>query len=133
MPRPTTLLAPAFLAAAVLGLIGTWYVALTSLPTERNYVGDVVASTPPWGSTETLLLTLAGLAFVLIEGRRQRVPYLWALAASVLVLGWAFAVPMFLFMRERLLNRRAVELREQLISNGVNLREPGRPAHHWFG
>lgn len=134
MLRPSTLLAPAYLIAAIVGLIGTWYLAIASLATERNYLGDVVASGQPWGSVENLLLTAAGLVFVLIEGSRQRVPYLWALVAAVLVLGPAFGVPMFMFMRQRRLIQQDAAYRAQLARNGVIFTEPGgRPAQHWFG
>lgn len=48
-PRPR-LLAPAYLTAAVLGLVGHWYFVIAALPTERNYLGDFVSRTPSWGS-----------------------------------------------------------------------------------
>ena len=134
MSRPTPLLAPAYLAAAVLGLVGTWYFAVAGLANERNYVGDVVLLRPFGLTVEVLLLSGVGLVFILAEGWRQRMPYLWAHAAAVLVFGVAFAVPMFLFMRERLLNQRAAALRAQLMRNGVIFHEPGgRRAHPWFG
>ncbi|MFT3859904.1 DUF2834 domain-containing protein [Micropruina sp.] len=94
------LLAPAYLAAAVVGLIGNWYFVIAALPTERNYLGDFVSRTQPWGSTETLLLTGAALAFIGWEGWQRQVSSLWAHLVSVLVLGPICAVPLFLYRRE---------------------------------
>lgn len=134
MSTPIPRLAPAFLAAAALGLAGTWYFAVAGPANERNHVGDVVSLRPFGLTVEVLLPSAAGLVFILAEGRRQRMPYLWARAAAVLVFGVAFAIPMFPFMRERLLNRQAAALRAQLMRNGVIFHEPGgRRAQHWFG
>lgn len=99
------LLAPAYLTAAFLGLVGNWYFVIAALPTERNYMGDFVSRTPSWGSNEMLLLTAAGLVFVCWEGWHQRLSYLWAHVAAVLVLGPFCAVPLFLYRRERQLCR----------------------------
>ena len=42
-------------------------------------------------------------AFVLLEGRRLRVPHLWAPIVGILV-GVCFALPLFLYLRERRLD-----------------------------
>lgn len=115
LTRPR-LLAPSYLTAAVLGLIGHWYFVIAALPTERNYLGEFVCRTPPWGSTETLLLTGAALVFVCWEGWQRQLTYLWAHAAAVLVLGPAFAVPLFLYRRELLLCRQEAELTAHVLA-----------------
>ncbi len=116
MFRPSTLLAPVYLTAAILGLIGTWYFALADLATERNYLGDLVTSRPPGGSLEVVLLSVAAVVFIVVEGRRQGLAYLWAHAAAVLVLGAPFAVPLFLFMRERRLCQQAAVISAQVLA-----------------
>jgi hypothetical protein len=40
-------------------------------------------------------------AFVIIEGRRRRMKHLWAYITCNLAVGVSFALPLFLYMRER--------------------------------
>lgn len=52
-----------------------------------------------------LIVTVIVLScFVLIEGRRLRIPHLWAPIVGAVIIGVSFGLPLFLYMRERRLD-----------------------------
>jgi hypothetical protein len=56
----------------------------------------------------TLDLVITGLAFfvwAVHEGRRQEITYWWVFIPATLLVGLCFAVPLFLLMRERTVER----------------------------
>jgi hypothetical protein len=50
---------------------------------------------------DVIISGLVLIAFVLIEGRRLRIPRLWLPIAGVLLAGVSFGLPLFLYQRER--------------------------------
>lgn len=48
-------------------------------------------------------------AFVLMEGRRQRMKHLWVYILCNLAVGVSLALPLFLYMRERKITRQQVK------------------------
>lgn len=59
----------------------------------------------------------AALIFMIVEGRRLQMKRLWIYVVLTFVIAWAFAFPLFLFMRERMLQRdvRPAGLRPALV------------------
>ncbi len=56
-------------------------------------------------STDLLAVALAATAFIIAEGRRLKMKYLWLPIASIFLLGIGLALPMFLYMREGVLRK----------------------------
>jgi hypothetical protein len=54
---------------------------------------------------DVLLSAIVFLAFVLGEGRRLQIRGLWLPIGAVVLVGVSFALPLFLYMRERQLER----------------------------
>ncbi|MFN2507604.1 MAG: DUF2834 domain-containing protein [Chthoniobacterales bacterium] len=53
-----------------------------------------------------LIVTAAAVcALILVEGRRLGLRYLWAPIAGTFIIGVSFGLPLFLFMRQRQLDR----------------------------
>src|SRR6185436_16494006 len=50
-------------------------------------------------SLDVLVAAVVVIAFVLIEGRRLRVPRLWLPIAGVVLVGVSFGLPVFLYQR----------------------------------
>lgn len=100
---PSALLTRAYLTMAVIGLVGTWYFAIADSGT--GYA-------PP----DLLLLSALAAVFIAAEGWRQRTGHLWAYLVAIPILGAAFAVPIFLYVRERELARRAQVLHAELLA-----------------
>lgn len=51
----------------------------------------------------------ASIVWMLIEARRLKMRFWWALLPLTLLVAWACALPLFLYLRERQLERSAVE------------------------
>ena len=49
---------------------------------------------------DLMITTLIGILFMLIEGLKLKMKYLWLPIVSVFAIGMSFALPLFLFMRE---------------------------------
>jgi hypothetical protein len=52
--------------------------------------------------------SLASLIWMVVEGRRLQMRRIWAYVVLTLLIAWAFALPLFLFMRERRLTQKPV-------------------------
>lgn len=50
---------------------------------------------------DVLVSAVVLLAFIVWEGRRQRVPMLWAPVAATCLVGVSCGLPLFLYLRER--------------------------------
>ncbi len=57
-------------------------------------------------SIDLIITLLVVCCFVVIEGRRLRVRHLWVPIAGAWLIGVSFALPAFLYMRERALERQ---------------------------
>ena len=51
------------------------------------------------------------LLFVFVEGRRVAVPLLWAPVLATLLVGVSLGLPLFLYLRQRKLDRLAIPMR----------------------
>lgn len=49
---------------------------------------------------DLLVFALAGIVFVIVEGRKKKVPHYWIPILSMLFIGAGFGFPLFLYMRE---------------------------------
>ena len=56
---------------------------------------------------DVIVSSIVFWVFVVVEGRRTRVRSLWAPIAGNVVIGLSFGLPLFLYMRERRLERAA--------------------------
>jgi Terpene cyclase DEP1 len=50
---------------------------------------------------DVMVSAVALWVFVLIEGRRRRMKFLWVYIVGTMLVGVSFALPLFLFFRER--------------------------------
>ena len=99
-------IAGVYLVLAVVGLVGTWYFNLTYRG--GDYLGDWFAN-PASSSAAVDVITVAVVASVLylVEGRRLgwRTPVALVFIALSFLVAVAFALPLFLALRELLLAR----------------------------
>lgn len=88
---------------AGVGLVGTWTFNLLSITAGRNYLGDWLGSGPSVNSlvVDVLVVLLACWVFMLVEARRIGIRRVWIYLVLALVVALAFALPLFLAVRER--------------------------------
>ena len=105
--RSTTLPQTIYVVLAIAGAAGTWFFNLQMADLGSFFFQ--VWDTPLTSSltVDLLVVVLAFYVFMAIEGRRLRIPP--ALLVSLAVLTWlvalACALPLFLFFRERAMDR----------------------------
>lgn len=94
-----------FLALAAVGLVGTWTYNIVAIVQQRNFVGDWLQSGPAVLSltVDVLVAAIAAVAFMVFEGRRLGMRAVWLYIVLIPVVALAFALPLFLAMRERTL------------------------------
>jgi len=92
-----------FLVLSIAGLVGTWTFNVLSIVQLRDFIGDWVGSGPAVSSlTVDLLVTaVAGSAFMVIEGRRLGMRWVWLYIVLAVFTAFAFTFPLFLAMRAR--------------------------------
>ena len=49
---------------------------------------------------DLLIAAVTGVVFMVAEGRRKRVPHLWAPLIGTVFVGFSFGLPLFLYLRE---------------------------------
>ncbi|MGJ4845188.1 DUF2834 domain-containing protein [Leifsonia sp. Le1] len=98
-----------FLVVAVLGLAGTWAFNIAAIVQHRDYVGDWLQSGPAVSSltVDVLIAAVAAIAFMVFESRRLGMRRVWVYVVLIPLVALAFALPLFLAMRERALAGRA--------------------------
>ena len=108
--------------AALVGLVLTWYFNLTYRGSENYLAAWFANAASSSAAVDLIVLATALSVFMIAEGRRlqMRRTLLYVLAGFVLAM--AFAVPLFLLVRERVLLRHA---------NGAS--NPAGPAKHGDG
>lgn len=95
---------------SVVGLIGTWYFNI-SFAGPGNYVAAWFANdASSSAATDLIVVSLAASIFMVVEGRRLGMRRAWLYVVAGFVLAMAFAVPLFLLMRERALGADRVTL-----------------------
>jgi hypothetical protein len=100
-----------YLALAILGLCATWtYNTLWMLQVQRAITLQEFVAVGFQGSrllgslaSDFWVGSLAAVTYMIVEGRRIALPRLWLYIVLTFVIAWAFAFPLFLFMRERYL------------------------------
>jgi lysylphosphatidylglycerol synthetase-like protein (DUF2156 family) len=96
-----------YLVLAGIGLLGTWAYNVIAILESRDYLGDWFGSGPSVSSltTDLLVVAIAAVIFMIVEGRRLRMRRIWLYLLAVPLLALAFAFPLFLAFRERALQR----------------------------
>lgn len=107
-PRWTPL-AVVYLVLAVVGLIGTWTLNVIAITQGSDFVGEWLGNGPATQSLQVdlLVVAIASGAFIVIEGRRIGLRHAWVFLPLAAVTAAAFAIPLFLALRERKLAARA--------------------------
>lgn len=97
-----------YLIFAIAGLVVPWYFNLQFILygdepfSVRRFLADGMA-TPLSSSITTDFLIGATPVFIwmMVEGRRRKMKHLWFYFVGTFLIAFAFACPLFLFMRER--------------------------------
>lgn len=101
-PRWTPL-AIGYLVLAIIGLVGTWTLNILAIASGSDFVGEWLTNGFATQSLQVDLLVLAVAvgAFLVVEGRRLGMRHAWLFLPLAAVTAAAFAVPLFLALRER--------------------------------
>ncbi|WP_395639719.1 DUF2834 domain-containing protein [Pseudolysinimonas sp.] len=101
-PRWTPL-ALVYLVLAIVGLVGTWTFNILAITSGSDFVGEWFSNGFATQSLQLDLLVLAVAvgAFLVVEGRRIGMRRAWLFLPLAAVTAAAFAVPLFLALRER--------------------------------
>ncbi|KQQ00694.1 MULTISPECIES: DUF2834 domain-containing protein [unclassified Rathayibacter] len=101
--RGWTPLALVYLVLAVAGLVGTWTWNIRAVLESVDFLGDLSAGGPAVSSitTDLLVVAVAAVAFMVVEGRRVGMRRVWILVLLAPLVALAFAFPLFLALRER--------------------------------
>ncbi|WEK59649.1 MAG: DUF2834 domain-containing protein [Candidatus Microbacterium colombiense] len=115
MTRDWTPLALVYLLLAVAGLIGTWAFNVLAITQMTNFIGDLVSSGPAVSSitVDLLVVAMAGSVFIIVEAKRIGMRRGWLYVVVSAVTAFAFALPLFLAMRQRYLTRQTREAQPQ--------------------
>ena len=108
-PRWTPL-AITYLFVAIVGLIGTWTLNILAITQQTSFFGEWFSNGPATQSLQVdlLVLAIASGIFIVIEGRRIGMRWAWVFLPLAAVTAAAFAVPLFLALRERKLSGQEV-------------------------
>ena len=104
-----TPLAITYLVLAIVGLIGTWTLNILAITQQSTFVGEWLSNPPATQSLQVdlLVLAVASGVFIVIEGKKLGMRWAWVFLPLAAVTAAAFAVPLFLALRERRLSARA--------------------------
>jgi hypothetical protein len=106
--RPAwTPLAVVYLVLALAGFIGTWTFNLIAILEQRDFLGEWFGSGPSVNSlgVDLLVVAAAAIVFMVAEARRLRMRGVALYILLVPVVALAFALPLFLSARERVIAR----------------------------
>lgn len=92
-----------YLGLAILGLISTWTFNVIAITQNSTFVGEWLSNPPATQSLQVdlLVVAVAAGAFIVIEGRRIGLRHAWLFLPLAAITAAAFAVPLFLALRER--------------------------------
>ncbi len=98
-----TPLAIAYLVLAVIGLVGTWTLNVVAITQGSDFVGEWLGNGPATQSLQVdlLVVAIASGALIIVEGRRIGMRRAWLFLPLAAVTAAAFAIPLFLALRER--------------------------------
>ena len=89
-----------FFALSLIGLITAWIFNGLAVMRGENYIADGFTTNVDWVySLDLLIGGFAGMAFIVIEGRRLKMRRLWIYIALAFVTAFAFVFPLFLGFR----------------------------------
>jgi succinate dehydrogenase hydrophobic anchor subunit len=89
-----------FFALSLVGLITAWTFNGLAVMRGENYLADGFTSNVDWVySLDLLIGGIAGMAFIIMEGRRLKMRRLWLYVALAFVTAFAFVFPLFLAFR----------------------------------
>jgi hypothetical protein len=103
-----------YLALALVGAASTWSYNILALRelgdafTPQAFIRVGFEGSPLLGSlaSDFWVGSLASLIWMMREGMRLRMRRVWVYFVLTFVIAWAFALPLFLFMRERHIARQ---------------------------
>jgi succinate dehydrogenase hydrophobic anchor subunit len=99
-----------FFVIALIGLVTAWTFNGLAVMRGENYLADGFTSNVDWVySLDLLIGGIAGMAFIIIEGRRLKMRRLWLYIALSFITAFAFAFPLFLGMRALKLDQQERE------------------------
>jgi hypothetical protein len=105
--RPTHLRQVIYGVLAAAGLVGSWYFNLTYTG-PPSYLSAWFANAASSSAAVDLLVAFAaGSLFMIVEGRRVGMRRPWLYPVFGIILAFAFTFPLFLLLRERVLDREA--------------------------
>jgi hypothetical protein len=101
-PRSTRL-AIVYFVIALIGLIGTWTLNVIAITQNSSFTGEWFSNGAATQSLQVdlLVLAIASGVFIVIEGRRVGIRHAWVFLPLAAITAAAFAVPLFLALRER--------------------------------
>jgi hypothetical protein len=110
--RRWTPLAIVYLVLAIVGLLGTWTLNILAIVSGADFAGEWFSNGFATQSLQVDLLVLAVAvgAFLVVEGRRMGMRRAWLFLPLAAVTAAAFAVPLFLALRERRLAQPKVTM-----------------------
>jgi len=96
-----------YLLCSAAGLVVPWYFNWQHAKTGEPFSVQIFIESgmvSPLSSsitTDFLIGATAVLVFMMVEGRRLKMKYLWLYVIFTFLIAWAFTCPLFLFNRER--------------------------------
>lgn len=90
-----------FFILAGIGLVTAWYFNALAVMQGENYIADGFTSNVDWVySLDLLIGGTAGMAFIVIESRRNKMRFWGLYIAAAFITAFAFVFPLFLGFRE---------------------------------
>ena len=97
-----------FFALSAIGLATAWYFNSLAVLRGENYIADGFTSNVDWVySLDLLIGGTAGMAFIVIEGRRLKMRFWGLYIAAAFITAFAFVFPLFLGFRELAMGKQA--------------------------
>lgn len=92
---------------SAIGLITAWIFNGIASVNGADYLVAWFGSPVDWVlSLDILIVAIAGSAFIILEGRKLGMRYIWAYILGSGVTAFAFTFPLFLAMREKALAKK---------------------------
>ena len=95
-----------YLLLALVGLVSTWYYNLQFMAETGGFeLAEFVAATSTTSAAQSLswdlaVACIAGLVWIFFECRRLGIRFFWVYIILSFGIAWAFAFPLFLFVRQ---------------------------------
>jgi hypothetical protein len=101
-----------YLICAIAGFFVPWYYNWQYMQTGEHFSflvwfqSGMVSPLSSSITTDFLIGATAAFVWMIVEGRRLKMKYLWFYIIFTFVVAWAFTCPLFLFNRERALRKQ---------------------------